>query len=108
MNNKAIATHQTYDPYNCTETGYDFTLYSDGSVAVEGNSRWQDGTSGERYRSDPDAVDLSTLDESDPDNNAVALLAGFVATLDPMEDLPNEYSNGSYGFRCTRKGYKVQ
>jgi hypothetical protein len=79
MSNKSIATHQSYDPYDCTSTGYDFTLYSDGSVAVEGHSCWQGSTSGDRYRSDAGTVDLSKLDESDPDNDAEALLEGIAA-----------------------------
>jgi hypothetical protein len=108
MSNRSIATHQSYDPYDCTSTGYDFTLYSDGSVAVEGHSCWQGSTSGERYRSNPDTVDLSTLNESDPDNDAEAMLAGFVATFDSFDDLPSEYSRGNHGFRCTRKGYRIQ
>jgi hypothetical protein len=108
MNNKALATHQSYDPYDCTSTGFDFTLYADGSVAVTSRSRWQGSTSGERYRSEPDTVDLSNLDESDPDNDADSLLSAFVDSFDSLEDLPSPYSRGSYNFHCTRKGYVIQ
>ena len=108
MNNKVLATYQSYNPHDCTSTGFDFTLYADGSVAVESHSRWQGSTSGERYRSEPDTVDLSNLDESYPDNDADSLLSAFVDSFDSSEDLPSPYSRGSYGFRCTRQGYVIQ
>lgn len=108
MNNKAIATYQSYNPHNCTEAGYDFTLYADGSVSAVNHSRWQNSTTDKRWRSDAGAVNLSELDESDPDKDAEAMLASFVDSFDDWADLPSEYSKGNYGFRCTRKGYVVR
>ena len=108
MNNKKLATAQTYNPNDLASTGYDITLYADGSVAAESHSRWQGSRDGERFRSDPGTVDLERLDPDDEDNDAEALLAAFVSTFDPYEDLPDCERAGNYGFRQTRLGYIVQ
>ncbi len=108
MNNKALATAQTYDPTSLVSVGYDATLYADGSVALELRSRWQGSTDGTRYRSAPDTIDVTEIDPSDPDNDAEAALTAWLATFDPWEDLPCEQSAGCYGFRRTRAGCIVR
>ena len=100
MNNKALATTQTYDPNDLTSMGYDVTLYGDGSVGLLGRNRWQGTRDGDRYRSDPETVEIG----NDPDQD----LAGFLATFDPLYDLPSDHGKGNHGFRQTRRGWIVR
>lgn len=101
MNNKKLATQQTYDPNSLTSTGYDFTLYADGSVSAEYRSRWQGSYDGCRYRSAAGIV---------PTENPEQSLAEFVERFEWDVDLPDDegFQHGNYGFRETFKGVKVQ
>ena len=96
----AIATVDDANFDDCTKTGYRWQLYGDGHVVATYNSRWQGSTDGARYVTEAGWVDLSELDESDPDKNAEALLTLAIADIDPSDPISD--------FRCTRRGTVVR
>lgn len=93
---KILAILKTYDASDCTSTGYEFTLYSDGHVAADSHSRWQGTTDGARYITGPGYVDVSRINESDPDSDAEAVLTDAVRDVFP-DDPGGEW-------RMTRRG----
>lgn len=95
---KIIATIDTADFSDCVNTGWRFTLYSDGHVAAESVSRWQGSRSGERYITNPGFVNLKNLGEG-PDFDAEAKLTEAMQDIDPEEDR---------SFRQTRIGYIIR
>ena len=102
MSNKILLEIQTYDPHDCTTSGYDVTLYSDGSVAIETHSRWQGSRTGERWRSYDGYVDIAALADGDPDNDARAAL---VSAVDAFRAA---YSDLARNWRHTRRGEIVR
>lgn len=99
MNNKVLAKLDTNNFRDAVNTGYTFTLYADGRVSALYHSRWQGSRDGARYTTDPGYVDLSSLDESDPDSDAEALLTMAVQHVQPSEDRE---------WRQTRRGHIVK
>jgi len=83
---KTLATLTTYDPADCTSTGWRYSLYSDGHVSAESHSRWTGTRTGARYVTAPGHVDVSELEEGNPDKDAKALLAMAVQHVHPSED----------------------
>ena len=106
MSNKIIATAQTYERNDLTATGYNVTLYADGSIALEYRSRWQGTRDGTRYRSNPGEVNVDGI-TGDVDNDAEARLTEWLTTFDPHTDLPCDWHNGNGSFRQTRRGCVV-
>ena len=80
---KILAQIDTADFRDCVATGYSFYLYADGHVAAEYRSRWQGSRDGARYVTDPGAVNLSAIDDGDPDKDAEAVLTEWVTDEDP-------------------------
>lgn len=96
---KPIATLETYDRNDCTQKGYSFALYPDGHLSADYRSCWQGSRSGQRYITGPSHVDMSKLDNSNPDSDAEALLTSAVQFAEP--------SNGRE-WRQVRRGYIVR
>lgn len=113
LSRKVLAIVDTADFRDCTSTGYRYTLYADGHVAAEYHSRWQGSRDGARYITDSGAVDLSDLDESNPDTDAEALLTSWIGigddgiVEDPVGELRGDRGN-SRTWRQTRSGHVVR
>lgn len=96
---KALATIDTADFRDCVNTGYTFTLYSDGHLSAEYHSRWQGSRDGARYVTNPGHVDVSEIEDGNPDKDAEALLTMAVQHVQPSEDRD---------WRQTRRGTVVR
>lgn len=96
---KILASLDTADFRDCVNTGYTFTLYSDGHLSADYHSRWQGSRNGSRYITDPDYVDVSAITEDDPDNDAEAALTSAVQNISPSEDR---------NWRQVRRGHLVR
>jgi hypothetical protein len=97
---KILARHQDYDENDCTSGGHDWELREDGSIAATRHTCWQGAVTGRRVISAPGLVDVSKIDESDPDNDAEAALVAVAedeSTLARMEE-----------WRCVRAGTRIQ
>ena len=99
LSTRAIASLDTADFSDCINTGYRWTLYSDGHLAAERVSRWQGSRSGTRYVTDAGYVDLSEIGPHNPESDADVHLSEAIRDLDPANDRD---------FRCTRNGYVVR
>lgn len=95
---KTLATLTTYDPADCTSTGWQYSLYSDGHVSAESHSRWTGTRTGARYVTGPGHVDLGNID-ANPDTDALARLTMAVQHVHPPEDRD---------WRQTRRGFLVR
>lgn len=80
---KTLATLTTYDPADCTSTGWLYSLYSDGHLSAESHSRWTGTRTGARYVTAPGHVDVGNIDD---DTDALALLTAAVQHTYPPED----------------------
>jgi hypothetical protein len=98
-NMKILATLDTADFNDCVNTGYRFNLYSDGHLSATYSTRWQGSRDGARYITDPAYVDVSTIDASDDDHDALALLTSAVQDVQPSDDR---------GWRQVRRGWIVR
>ena len=98
-NMKILATLDTADFNDCVNTGYRFNLYSDGHLAATYRTRWQGSCDCPRYITDPAYVDVSTIDASDDDHDALALLTSAVQGVQPSDDA---------GWRQVRRGWIVR
>lgn len=96
---KILATLDTADFRNCVNSGYTFTLYSDGHMSAEYFTRWQGSRNGARYITAPGHVNLSALDPKNPDADAEALLTMAAQDVYPSEDA---------SWKQTRRGYIVR
>lgn len=96
---KILATLDTADFSDCVNTGYSFTLYSDGHLSAEYNTRWQGSRNGARYITAPGHVDVAQIVENDQDADALALLTMAVQDVRPSEDRD---------WKQTRLGYIVR
>lgn len=96
---KIIATLDTADFSDCINTGYTFTLYSDGHLSAEYNTRWQGSRNGVRHITAPGYVDVSEIVEGNPDTDATAKLTMAVQEVSPSQDL---------GWKQTRRGYIIR
>ena len=81
---KKLAHLDTTDFNDCINTGYRFTLYSDGHISATYRTRWQGSRDGIRYITKPAYVDVSTINANEPDNDALALLASAVRFANPL------------------------
>lgn len=96
---KILATLDTADFGDCVNTGYTFTLYSDGHLSAEYRTRWQGSRDGARYITAPGHVDASGIVEGNPDADALAKLTMAVQDCSPSEDRD---------WKQTRRGWIVQ
>lgn len=96
---KILATLDTADFSDCVNSGYTFTLYSDGHLSAEYRTRWQGSRSGARYITNPGHVDVSEIADGNPDTDALAKLTSAVQDVSPSEDS---------AWRQTRRGYFVR
>lgn len=96
---KILATLDTADFRDCVNSGYTFTLYSDGHLSAEYFTRWQGSRNGARYITRPGYVDISQIVEGDQDTDALALLTMAVQDVHPSEDAD---------WKQTRRGHIIR
>ena len=102
MNNKKIATIQTYNPHDCTSTGGDWTLYADGRIGVTTRTCWQGSRSDERWIF-PNAIDMGAIGAQGDDDDAESQLTAWV------ENIENTYYDyAEAGMQKVRGGWVVQ
>lgn len=107
LSTKKLASYSSYDPNDCTTVGEDYTLYSDGRVAIETRSCWQGSRSNVRYTTDPGAVDI---DDPGPEGSDDDLEARLVAFADELAEHALQHPDGIFGvpgLRKTRGGHIV-
>lgn len=102
LSNTPVAHYSDYDGNDCTDTGYDWTLYSDGRVAVESHSRWQGSRSDTRWTTEAGFIDVTDpIWEGDFPAKILRLKVEDIDT----QDLEDGYLSD---FRQTKPGYIVQ
>lgn len=102
LSRKVLATYQTYDPNDCTSTGYDYTLYTDGRVGARGHCRWQGGIDGDCWTTVPGAC---SVNGPDPEEHLIE----FVRAMHDRDDYFDPSDGiGPGGWRMTRRGWRVQ
>lgn len=96
---KILATIDTSDFNDCVNTGYRVNLYSDGHLSATYRTCWQGSRDGVRYITDPNHVDVTSIDADEEDHDALALLTSAFRDVRPDEDP---------GWRKVRNGWIVR
>ncbi|MFA5130612.1 MAG: hypothetical protein WC477_06930 [Patescibacteria group bacterium] len=99
---KILAKISTYDPYDCTSTGYDVKLFADGRLVAKYHTRWhgdEDETQYERV------IDV----ESVPDGGWQRWIQGIVANSEGKWNTPrdDEWSGARDGWKRIKSGHPV-
>ncbi len=102
LSTRRITSICTYDPSDCTASGWEVTLYSDGHLAAEYATRWQGETSGERFVTAPGR--MTTGEQAH-----VEMLAEAQTLAAAVNKISWDTDNHSIrGWRATRRGHVVR
>lgn len=93
---KVIATHQTYNPYDCTSTGYDIEIRDDGTMRLTSRSRWQGSRDGQVYIVPTPPEIIAALNAGDDEPDLETAVSDWLST---------QYKED---WRMIRKGHVVQ
>ena len=106
LSTRRLTSICTYDPSDCTASGWEITLYSDGHLAAEFSTRWQGETSGERFVTAPGRMTTNPSDEQ----AHVAMLAEAERLDTALNRISWDTDNrrSIQGWRPTRRGYVVR